>query len=49
VAKYVTAVLKICKRKHPQIKVGQAAIKRLISLKKPKHTKLARCDRNSEI
>jgi hypothetical protein len=26
-AKYVTAVLKICKRRHPQIRVGQAAIK----------------------
>jgi hypothetical protein len=38
VAKYVTAALKICKRKHPQIRVGQAAIKRLISLKKPKQT-----------
>jgi hypothetical protein len=36
--KYVTAVLKICKKKHPQIGVGQAAIKRLISLKKPKQT-----------
>jgi hypothetical protein len=38
VAKYVTAVLKICKRKHPQTRVGQAAIKRLIFLKKPKHS-----------
>jgi hypothetical protein len=35
-AKYVTAVLNICKRKHLQIRVGQAAIKQLISLKKPK-------------
>jgi hypothetical protein len=38
VAKYVTAVLKICKRKQPQIRVEQAAIKQLISLKKPKQT-----------
>jgi hypothetical protein len=37
VAKYVIGVL-ICKRKHPQIRVGQAAIKWLISLKKPKQT-----------
>jgi hypothetical protein len=37
-ANYVTAVLKICKRKHPQVRVGQAAINDFISLKKPKET-----------